>query len=143
MKSGNNKKLGSDFEYKFAMALFLKGFWVSQITPNKAGQSSDVSACKNGKPFLIDCKYCQNAVFKLNRIETNQESSMKLFQQRGNGVGWFALGYKESILMVDLTTLLKARDDEKKSQLTLSDVRARGGLFFHEWLSKYVCQDFK
>lgn len=87
----SNKKMGTDFERKFCQNLADKGFWVHNMAQNQQGQPFDVIAAKNGKTYIIDCKVCSKDVFRLSRIEDNQYLSMTLWNETGNGVGWFAL----------------------------------------------------
>jgi Holliday junction resolvase len=58
---------------------------------NKAGQPADIIAVKNKKAYLIDAKVCSSRGFALSRVEDNQELSMDLWKDKGNGQGWFAL----------------------------------------------------
>lgn len=87
----SNKKLGSDFESRFARELFNMGFWVHLLTQNSAGQPADIIAVKDGKAALIDCKVCEGWYFRLDRVEDNQIQAMTLWKDCGNGPGWFAL----------------------------------------------------
>ena len=87
----SNKKLGSDFEGRFAQELFKMGFWVHLLTQNSAGQPADLIASKDGKAALIDCKVCEKGHFRLDRVEDNQIQAMSLWEECKNGPGWFAL----------------------------------------------------
>lgn len=58
---------------------------------NKAGQPADIIAVKNKTAYLIDAKVCSSRGFALSRVEENQELSMELWKECGNGQGWFAL----------------------------------------------------
>jgi Holliday junction resolvase len=47
---------------------------------------------KNGKAYLIDCKVCStDKGFALKRMEDNQDLAMELWNECGNGQGWFAM----------------------------------------------------
>ena len=87
----SNKKLGSDFEGRFAHELSNLGFWVHLLTQNNAGQPADLIASKDGKAALIDCKVCEKGYFRLDRVEDNQIQAMSLWEECKNGPGWFAL----------------------------------------------------
>lgn len=88
----SNKKNGNDFESELAEILSSYGFWVHQLSQNSAGQPADVIAARNGKAYLIDCKVCStNKGFALDRVEANQALSMSLWDECGNGQGWFAM----------------------------------------------------
>ena len=59
---------------------------------NKSGQPADIIAVKNKTAYLIDAKVVSSQRgFALSRVEENQDLAMDLWNQRGNGQGWFAL----------------------------------------------------
>lgn len=87
----NNKTLGSQFEQELCEKLSEYGFWVHCLAMNKAGQPADILAVKNKIAHLIDAKVCSSKGFALSRVEDNQELAMNLWNDRGNGQGWFAL----------------------------------------------------
>jgi Holliday junction resolvase len=88
----NNKKLGNHFEAELCEILAMYGFWCHNLVQNSAGQPADVIAVKNGRACLIDCKVCStNKGFALDRMEENQDLSMELWNECGNGQGWFAI----------------------------------------------------
>ena len=87
----SNKKLGNDFEQALCERLSEYGFWVHLLNANKAGQPADIIAVKNKTAYLIDAKVCSSRGFALSRMEENQELAMTLWNERGNGQGWFAL----------------------------------------------------
>lgn len=87
----NNKTLGNGFEAELGEKLSKYGFWVHLLNANKAGQPADIIAVKNKVAYLIDAKVCSSKGFALSRVEENQELAMTLWNERGNGQGWFAL----------------------------------------------------
>ena len=87
----NNKTLGNQFEQELCDRLSEYGFWVHCLAMNKAGQPADILAVKNKIAYLIDAKVCSSRGFALSRVEDNQELAMNLWNERGNGQGWFAL----------------------------------------------------
>jgi Holliday junction resolvase len=88
----SNKKLGNSFEAELCEILSAYGFWCHNLAQNAAGQPADVIAVKNGKAYLIDCKVCStDKGFALNRMEENQDLAMELWNECGNGQGWFAM----------------------------------------------------
>lgn len=88
----SNKKLGNSFESELCEILSMYGFWCHNLAQNSAGQPADVIAVKNGRAYLIDCKVCStDKGFALSRVEDNQELSMNLWGECGNGQGWFAM----------------------------------------------------
>lgn len=86
-----NKKLGNDFELELSEKLSEYGFWCHMLNANKAGQPADIIAVRNKTAYLIDAKVCSSKGFALSRVEENQELAMGLWNDRGNGQGWFAL----------------------------------------------------
>lgn len=88
----SNKKLGNTFETELCEILSMCGFWCHNMAQNSAGQPADVIAVRNGRAYLIDCKVCStDKGFDLKRMEENQDLSMSLWNECGNGQGWFAM----------------------------------------------------
>ena len=88
----SNKKVGNQFEAELCEILSMYGFWCHNMAQNAAGQPADVLAAKNGKSYLIDCKVCStDKGFALDRMEENQDLAMCLWEECGNGQGWFAM----------------------------------------------------
>lgn len=88
----SNKKSGNQFEAELCETLSAYGFWCHNMAQNAAGQPADVIAVKNGRAYLIDCKVCStNKGFALSRMEENQDLAMELWNECGNGQGWFAI----------------------------------------------------
>ena len=88
----SNKKLGNSFESELCEILSMYGFWCHNLAQNSAGQPADVIAVRNGNAYLIDCKVCStNKGFALDRMEDNQNLAMELWDECGNGQGWFAM----------------------------------------------------
>lgn len=87
----NNKTLGNNFEQELCEKLSEYGFWVHCLNMNKAGQPADIIAVRNKIAYLIDAKVCSSKGFALSRVEENQTLAMTLWDERGNGQGWFAL----------------------------------------------------
>ena len=86
-----NKRLGNDFEQEVCEILSKHGFWTHNMAQNKAGQPADIIAVKNKTAYLIDAKVCSSRGFALSRMEENQDLAMELWEECGNGQGWFAL----------------------------------------------------
>lgn len=110
------------------------GYWSHNFASNQFGQPADVIACKDGKSILIDCKVCKSQKFMLSRIESNQYYSMKLFEKKGNGVGWFALLLDDEIYMLSLIALDEAKT-EKQGVLNSDEIK-RYGYKFITWIEK-------
>lgn len=86
-----NKKIGNDFEQELCEILAGYGFWTHNMAMNKSGQPADIIAVKHKIAYLIDAKVCSSRGFALSRVEENQELAMELWNQCGNGQGWFAI----------------------------------------------------
>ena len=52
-------------------------------------------AVRDGKAYLIDCKFCTNNKFQFSRLEENQQTAMTLWENCNNGEGWFALSLND------------------------------------------------
>lgn len=130
-----NKKVGNDFELEFCEMLSAHGVWVLNVPMSRAGQPADVIAVKNQHAFLIDCKVVSTTRgFALSRIEENQQMSMYLWKECGNGEGWFALKLPNNeIYMVSRWTMLGFSDTQ--SRLSLVDIY-KYGIPFEEWVKK-------
>lgn len=98
----SNKKLGNSFESELCEVLSICGFWCHNMAQNAAGQPADVIAVRNGRAYLIDCKVCStDKGFALSRVEDNQDLAMSLWEECGNGQGWFAMKLPtDDIIMV-------------------------------------------
>lgn len=104
--ANDNRKVGNSFERHLCLSLSGYGFWAHNLAQNNQGQPFDVIAARNGKAFPIDCKVCANDLFKMERIEENQASSMLLWRETGNGEGWFALKMSNgSVYFISYSTL--------------------------------------
>lgn len=88
----SNKKAGNQFESELCEILSMYGFWCHNMAANADGQPADVIAAKNSRAYLIDCKVCStDKGFDLRRVEENQDLAMSLWEECGNGQGWFAM----------------------------------------------------
>ena len=78
--------------------------------------------------YLIDCKVCSGKGFALSRMEDNQDLSMGLWGNCGNGDGWFAMKLNDgAIHMIPHRDILIA-------QKTISFIKA-------ENIRRYVTLD--
>ena len=96
----NNKKLGSSFEQELCEILSSHGYWVHFFGANNSGQPADIIAVRNRVAYLIDAKVCSDNKFPLSRVEENQDLAMELWNDCGNGLGWFALKLDNQIYMI-------------------------------------------
>ena len=110
MKS--NRAVGNEFEQELCELLFGYGFWAKNLKQDSAGQPADVIAVRNKIAYLIDCKDCSSKGFDLRRIEDNQITAMELWEECGNGQGWFALKIEEEIYMLPYFTVMALRNSQ-------------------------------
>ena len=111
----SNRASGNRFEQEFAEILSKAGFWVHVMQQNKAGQPADIIAVKGSFHTLIDCKVCENGFFAFERVEDNQKFAMRMFQQKGNELCYFALKLPdETIWMVSLERIETMKGRGKK-----------------------------
>lgn len=132
MGTNSNKALGTAFEEELARMLYERGFWVHLLRQTEAGQPADIIACRDGKPFLIDCKVCSDGSFLLSRIEENQELAMKEFFRRGNDTGWFALQVDGDTFFFPLYYFLRLKTHEIK-RIPEATIR-KAGYTLDEWV---------
>lgn len=129
----SNRAVGNAFEIELCNKLFEHGFWAHNLKQDNSGQPADVIAVRNGTAYLIDCKDCTSKKFDLKRVEDNQETAMTLWEQCGNGVGWFAIKISEEIYMIDFTKIKhfsNIRGSIKQEHLSLI------GVPLGEWVKK-------
>lgn len=134
--SNDNKKLGNSFERSLCLSLSGYGFWAHNLAQNSQGQPFDVFAAKNGKPYPIDCKVCENNIFKMERIEENQALAMMLWRETGNGEGWFALKLNNGEVFFLPFSLLEDLS-VTKHLLSESEIR-RYGITLGKWVESCV-----
>lgn len=129
----NNRKLGNTFETELCEILFRNGYWVHNLVQNQSGQPADVIAVRNTVAYLIDCKVCSGKGFPLSRVEENQDSSMSLWSNCGNGEGWFAIKLDGMIYMVPHTAIRTRMATQ--SAMTAQDIH-ECGQSLNEWVTK-------
>lgn len=110
----NNKSKGTAFEKELAQWLSEKGFWVHRMQDNQNGQPFDLLAAKNGETYVIDCKDCNGKIFRLSRIEENQRTAMRLWQETGNREGLFAIRFQNQIYLAGFQWLEHLRKTGRK-----------------------------
>ena len=130
----SNRAKGNAFEQELSDLLYAYGFWVHRLTQDSAGQPADVIAVRNKVAYLIDCKDCSAKGFDLRRVEENQINAMRLWDECGNGMGWFAVKVPtDEIYMISLYVLLAYK--QTKSMLSFSEIASLGKPF-EEWIRK-------
>ena len=102
----SNRSVGNEFEQDLCEMLFECGFWSHNLKQNNSGQPADVIAVRNKAAYLIDAKDCSSKGFDLRRIEENQITAMQLWEECGNGLGWFALRANGEVYMISLRSLM-------------------------------------
>lgn len=123
----SNKKTGNDFEQELCQYLFERGYWVHNFASKQSGQPADIIAVKNYRSYLIDAKVCSSGEgLRFSRIEPNQIEAMTLWNERGNGVGWFACKLTDDMVyMICLDRILEAMK-EGRTSLPEKEIRANG-----------------
>lgn len=130
----SNKKLGNDFESELCEMLRHNGFWAYNTVNKASGQPADIIAAKNSISVLIDAKVCSNDEFKLDRIESNQETAAMLYDKCGNSHCYFALKMSDgTVYLCSTLVLLMLR--QHKSVLRRTDIEELG-ILLDEWFSK-------
>lgn len=134
MKVKSNRAVGNAFEQEFCELLYAYGFWVHRLTQDNAGQPADVIAVRNKIAHLIDCKDCSSKGFDLRRVEDNQITAMQLWNECGNGQGWFALKVPTGdIYMLPLFVVLAYKS--RQSSLSYAEIHELGKPF-DTWVKK-------
>ena len=128
-----NKKIGNDFEQELCERLSKHGFWTHNLAMNKAGQPADIIAVKNKIAYLIDAKVCSNDIIPLSRDEENQDLAMDLWNECGNGQGWFALQLCTRVYMLS-HFVIKAYM-ERQSSLSAKEILELGTPL-EKWVEK-------
>ena len=131
MKS--NRAVGNAFEQELCKLLFEQGFWSHNLKQDNAGQPADVIAVRNKVAYLIDCKDCSSKGFDLRRVEDNQITAMELWNECGNGQGWFAFRVEGAVFMLPLL-VIKAWGITHSS-LSFADIRELATPF-GKWVKK-------
>lgn len=128
----HNKLNGNHFEKELCQILYKHGFWAHNLAQNAQGQPFDVIAARKGTTWVIDCKVCENDVFRFSRVEENQESAMALWEMTGNTAGWFALKLSDgSIWFITLSLIQRRRT--KQAALNRDEITSLG-LPLRKWL---------
>ena len=130
----SNRAVGNAFEQEFSELLYAYGFWVHRLTQDSAGQPADVIAVRNKTAYLIDCKDCSTGGFDLRRVEENQITSMQLWNECGNGQGWFAIRMPSGeIYMLPLFAVMAYKNVQ--SSLSFREIFGMGKPL-DEWVKK-------
>ena len=123
MKS--NRAVGNAFEQELCDLLYAYGFWAHNLKQDNSGQPADVIAVRNKIAYLIDCKDCSAKGFDLRRVEENQITAMQLWDECGNGQGWFAIKVPTGdIYMLPLFVVMAYRG--KQSSLSYAEIHEIG-----------------
>lgn len=130
----SNKTVGNSFEKQFAGLLANHWFWVHIFQDNKNGQPCDIIAARSGNVYLFDCKDCEEAFFRLDRMEENQVNAMKLFDITGNGKGMFAIRFPGKGIY--LLTFERLEELEEAGFKRINETVCRTqGVTLEEWLN--------
>lgn len=130
----SNKSTGTAFEREFAQIFADRGFWVHCLRDNTNGQPFDLVAVRNNTAYAFDCKECRGNVFRLSRLEENQDNAMALWAETGNQFSFFAIRFGERIYLVPHRMLVILKEHGTK-QLKETDA-ARYGQELFQWLKR-------
>jgi Holliday junction resolvase len=131
----SNKKIGNQFESELCEILSMYGFWCHNLAQNSAAQPADVIAVRNHEAYLIDCKVCStDKGFALGRMEENQDLSMNLWNECGNGQGWFAFKLSTDDIIMVPHIVIKARQNSQ-SYLSPGEIY-EAGKPIEKWVMK-------
>ena len=129
----SNRAVGNEFEQDLCEMLFEWGFWCHNLKQNNSGQPADVIAVRNKVAHLIDAKDCSSKGFDLRRVEENQITAMQLWEECGNGLGWFALRVNEEVYMLSYRSIMLISGANKSIPLaTIPNLATPLG----EWVKK-------
>ena len=92
----NQKKIGNETEQRFLDLLQEKGYWCHLFAYNKNGQPCDIIAIKDGKPFLIDVKHCDEKRFGFSNVRDNQRSCFNYYESCNNENCGFAIYFAKT-----------------------------------------------
>ena len=129
----SNRAVGNAFEQEFSELLYAYGFWVHRLTQDSAGQPADVIAVRNKTAYLIDCKDCSGKSFDLRRVEENQINAMQLWNECGNGQGWFAIKIEDEIYMLPFLMVMAYKS--RQATLSFAEIHEVGKPF-DRWVMK-------
>lgn len=130
----SNRAVGDAFEQELCELLFAYGFWSHNLKQNNSGQPADVIAVKNKIAYLIDCKDCSSKGFDLRRVEENQITAMQLWDECGNGQGWFAIKIPTGdIYMLPLFVIMAY--ESRQSTLSFAEIHELGKPL-EKWVAK-------
>ena len=129
----NNRSIGNSFETELCELLSSYGFWVHPMRQDNSGQPADIIAVKNKVSYLIDAKVCSNNKFPFSRIEENQDTAMELWEECGNGIGWFALKTDSGIYMISHYVMQAYKD--RQYSLSAKEIFELG-MPIEKWVKK-------
>ena len=132
----SNKSKGTAFEKEFAQIFAERGFWVHCLRDNANGQPFDLIAVRNNTAFAFDCKECQGSVFRLSRVEENQDNAMTLWTETGNRFSFFAIRLNGKIYLIPYRMLMILK------QLKETEA-AKYGQELYRWLDRRSVLDGK
>lgn len=137
----SNKSKGTAFEKEIARIFAEKGFWVHCLKDNANGQPFDLIAVRNDTAYAFDCKECQGSVFRLSRIEENQDNAMILWTETGNRFSFFAIRLNGKIYLIPHRMLMILKGNGVK-QLKETEA-AKYGKELYRWLDRRSVLDGK
>lgn len=92
----NVKKIGNEYETKFAEYIQGKGFWCTILPYGKNGQPCDIIAVKNNRTTFVDVKHCCEDRFSFSKIQPNQLTCFEYNLRCGNTCSGFAIWFEKT-----------------------------------------------
>lgn len=127
----SNKRLGTEFEREMCGKLRADGWWVHFIAPDIRGaQPFDIIAARYGVAIAADCKTSVTHIFRMARIEDNQQFAFGRWMQCGNIQPMLFVKYRNSVRLVPYNTLKEAGKVDLRECAEYSDAALR------EWWAK-------
>ena len=113
----NVKKIGNEFEVKFANELRKKGYWCHIFEYNSNGQPCDIVAIKDDTSYLIDIKHCNEERFDFSKIQPNQFTCFEYARLCGVNNTGFAIWFecKKKWLWLPYTLVKEMKEMGEKS----------------------------
>lgn len=98
----NNKNFGSKFEQFMCGYLAEHGWWVHFLSPDRRGaQPFDIIAVKDDIPIAMDCKTCEDHIFRIERLEDNQKTAFSYWLGKGNSNAYIIVLHKSSVYAIN------------------------------------------
>lgn len=106
------------FQHEVCKMLSEYGFWAYETINKHSGQPVDIIAVKSNKGYIIECKATQADRFPLDRVEDNQITAVKRFENCNNKESWFAFHFAkhpDEVLFIRANKIIDLVESKAKS----------------------------